>query len=336
MIATDFKERPVVVDKWWKLLAIQRGDMSQIRLPVAWTPYEKGLNLSFSGLDIGLYNTCNPRSGWVLRSRDGRGTWNDRTKPVHCPLGQVGDRLWVKEPHSFVSGSILYEDVKYSDGAVKARKTDAVVAHSDESLPARQMPRWAARAILEITDVRVERLRCISDEGIKATGYTHFEAEAALAPLAKRAKARPQHWLSGDGIDEAISWCRRCAEKEAAKIGKAEKKEIRVDGGYDVQDEDGVRFCEGCGHIVEFHLTEFGMLSYIQEFEKDPVVKNPVDAYELSRYFETDEKHYPEIEQRLRRLGFRVVWDAAHGKKGFAWEKDPWNWIVQFRVVWKG
>lgn len=336
MIATDFKERPVVVDKWWKLLAIQRGDMSQIRLPITWTPYEKGLNIAFSGLDAGLYNTCSARSGWVLRSRDGRGTWNDRTKPVQCPLGQVGDRLWVKEPHSFVGSSHVYEDVKYSDGDVKARKTDVSVAHGDAVLPARSMPRWAARAVLEITDIKVDRLHRITDDDIKATGYTRFEAEAALQPLAKRAKARPQHWLSGPGMDEGISWCRKCAEKQAAKLGKAQKQEIRVEGGYDVQDEDGPRFCEGCGHIVEFHLTEFGILSYLPEFEKDPVVKSPVDAYELSRYFESEEKCYPEIEQRLRRLGFRVVWDSEHAKNGFGWEKDPWNWIVQFRVVWKG
>ena len=335
MIATDFKERPVVVDKWWKLLALQRGEMTQIRLPIAWTPYEKGLNLSFSGLDAGLYNTCNARSGWVLRSRDGRGTWNDRTKPVQCPLGHKGDRLWVKEPHAFVGGSHVYEDVRYVDGDVKARKTDDIVPHDVEPRPSAKMPRWASRAVLEITDVLVDRVRNVTDEDIKATGYMHHEAEDALSRLAKKAKARPQHWLTGDGMDEAVSWCRRCAEKEAAKQRKA-GKDVRVDGGREIQDEDGTRFCEGCGHIVEFHLTEFGILSYIDQFEKESAVKDPVSAYELSRFFEAEENHYPEIEQRLRRLGFRQCWDALHAEKGFGWDTDPWNWIVRFRVLWKG
>lgn len=333
MIATDFKERPMALEGWWKLHALQTGAITQVRLPIIWTPYEKGLNLGFSGLEAGLYNTCSSRSGWVLRSRCGRGTWNDRTRPVDSPLGYPGDRLWVQEPHSFLGHSHEYEDVEYQDGAVKSMKTDEIVPHGKGVLPAWKMPRWAARTLLEVTDVRVDSLRCLTDADIKAMGYVHFEVTAALAALSRRARPRPQHWLHGEGQDEGISWCLSCAKKKVRKLEK-EGKAVSIEGGpNDIQDEDGPRFCEGCGHIVEYHLTDYGVETYFPEYEKDPTLTSPQVAYEASRLFESDEKHYPEIAERLRRLGFRYLWDATHAKKGFSWEKNPWTWIVQFRVL---
>ncbi|SRR5579871_539639 len=164
----EAKERPFVADPKTSL-RIVRGRRTQMRSLIHWRPYEGGINLGFSGLQPGLYNTCNPDSGWVLRSRDGRGTWNDRTKPVNCPFGLVGDRLWLQEDYRALGSSGDREDVEYrADGAKRACKTDEIVIHSAEWLSAKDMPRWATRAILQIEKIEVQRLQEISDEDIVA------------------------------------------------------------------------------------------------------------------------------------------------------------------------
>jgi len=43
--------------------------------------------------------------------------------------------------------------------------------------PSIHMPRWAARIILEITDVRVERVQDITTEGVKAEGLRAVEMD---------------------------------------------------------------------------------------------------------------------------------------------------------------
>lgn len=168
--AREVQERPFVADAK-TAIRIASARKTQMRRPVQWRPYEGGINLGFSGLEPGLYNTCNPESGWVLRSRDGRGTWNDRTKPAHSPFGQVGDRLWIQEAYRVFDSSHDFEDVEYrADGAKRACKTEELVAHSSEWLSAEEMPRWATRAVLQIEKIGIERLQHISDEDAVAEG----------------------------------------------------------------------------------------------------------------------------------------------------------------------
>lgn len=87
-----------------------------------------------------------------------------------CPYGQPGDRLWVKETfHEYA-----YGDPREPDGI----KRNQVVYKADEEdwdvkwRPSIFMPRWASRILLEITDIRVERLQDISEDGAIAEGVT--------------------------------------------------------------------------------------------------------------------------------------------------------------------
>lgn len=85
------------------------------------------------------------------------------------PYGQPGDRLWVREPWRIVGESpddaldmFDRDDVQY--------RADDDQSYIDTYRPSIYMPRWASRITLEITAVRVERLRDISEADAMAEG----------------------------------------------------------------------------------------------------------------------------------------------------------------------
>lgn len=93
-----------------------------------------------------------------------------------CPFGAVGDRIWVRETFT---GHYLDDDQiqDIKDGRDKASSLCEYRADypdgyqaADGWTPSIHMPRWASRILLEITDVRVERLNAISEEDAEAEG----------------------------------------------------------------------------------------------------------------------------------------------------------------------
>ncbi|MFH1635835.1 MAG: hypothetical protein ABIG63_17730 [Chloroflexota bacterium] len=96
--------------------------------------------------------------------------------PGHCPYGQPGDLLWVRETwkpsRSWVSPEICNDTyIRY-----KADNSRQVVSHNlggsatDRWRPSIHMPRWASRITLEVVNVRVERVQEIGIESIIAEG----------------------------------------------------------------------------------------------------------------------------------------------------------------------
>ena len=82
-----------------------------------------------------------------------------------CPFGAVGDRIWVRETWNKYGGLLTYRaDHDWIDDM---RKETVCTA---KWVPSIHMPRWASRILLEITDVRVERLNAISEEDARAEG----------------------------------------------------------------------------------------------------------------------------------------------------------------------
>nr|WP_323638716.1 hypothetical protein [Pectobacterium polonicum] len=100
------------------------------------------------------------------------GTWSAK-----CPFGQPGDRLWVRE----TSGLQVRRDALGGTGefrVYRASNPDAIrfttasgKIYPIKWIPSIHMPRYASRILLEITDVRVERLKYIPRDGIIAEGY---------------------------------------------------------------------------------------------------------------------------------------------------------------------
>lgn len=120
--------------------------------------------------------------------------------PVRCPFGKVGNKLWVRETWADVNTeegpAILYR----ADSRVRTWRDFSETFGPDEGAgpsmdydsypgdyvmwwedllngepehkwkPSIFMPRWACRILLEITDIRVERLHSISEEDAVSEG----------------------------------------------------------------------------------------------------------------------------------------------------------------------
>ena len=114
------------------------------------------------------------------------GPWVDTSeRNYRCPFGDVGDRIWVRETfqgplfdyeqmEAYLEDSSRFEKPEFcqyaADGGHRPEYQDA-----DDNLrhgwrPSIHMPRWASRILLEITDVRVERLNAISQEDAQSEG----------------------------------------------------------------------------------------------------------------------------------------------------------------------
>ncbi len=132
-----------------------------------------------------------------------------------CPFGQPGDRLWMRETWQQVHPiqiaddrysqrgkagipgppPVNYRTIYRADGeypaiyslggepwpyrSLEPFERNGMQAFVDEPrwTPSVHMPRWACRLVLEITDVRVERLQAISAEDALAEGAMEWARE---------------------------------------------------------------------------------------------------------------------------------------------------------------
>ncbi|HGM5918322.1 TPA: hypothetical protein ACKP5X_000585 [Stenotrophomonas maltophilia] len=102
-----------------------------------------------------------------------------------CPFGHPGDRLWVRETWTNAWDE---ERNQWTDPERYHYRADGIeAAHVDGMgrspwIPSIHMPRRACRLVLEITDVRVERLQAISEADARAEGVDpEMPDECALA-----------------------------------------------------------------------------------------------------------------------------------------------------------
>lgn len=103
--------------------------------------------------------------------QNGKGGWGGLVGDA-CPFGDLGDRIWVRETWAEAGASApdlkLYR-ANYPEH-VPSIYENVPLAEEIRWTPSIHMPRWASRILLEITDVRVERLNAISEEDAEAEG----------------------------------------------------------------------------------------------------------------------------------------------------------------------
>ncbi|WP_373274795.1 morphogenetic protein [Klebsiella michiganensis] len=145
--------------------AILEGRKTQTRRPVKFPVLDKNLGCELAGNEL----AGELSAGNYLNSA----------------FGKPGDRIWVRETFQGplfdydLMDSYCKDPTPFEKPEFCVYKTDGVPApefyDADDELhccwrPSIHMPRWASRILLEITDVRVERLNAISEEDATAEG----------------------------------------------------------------------------------------------------------------------------------------------------------------------
>ncbi|EBV3278184.1 hypothetical protein DOH34_13150 [Salmonella enterica subsp. enterica serovar Wangata] len=114
----------------------------------------------------------------VLGEKDHTGM-NPVITAIPCHFGQPGDRIWVRETfrvHSRATdvATLVYRASVRNSWTEQTHRVPVAVCNKpatpEKWTPSIHMPRWASRITLEITDVRVERLRDLSEEDAKSEG----------------------------------------------------------------------------------------------------------------------------------------------------------------------
>lgn len=118
-----------------------------------------------------------------------------------CPFGKPGDRLWVRETWANGTTRAMY----------RAGCNESYTPPDGQWRPSIHMPRWACRLLLEVTDVRVERLQAITYEQAVAEGvhrdqrmwYATYEGGQAFQ---YPEQAFAQLWRQTGGDWDANPW----------------------------------------------------------------------------------------------------------------------------------
>lgn len=128
---------------------------------------------------------------------------------VNCPYGQPGDRLWVREAWSRVGntdpGYLTYRATYPECLPPGLERVPADIRDVGYRWrPSIHMPRAASRILLEITDVRVERLQDISDEQALAEGVD--QTNTSIPGYARQRFQDLWGSINGTGSWDANPW----------------------------------------------------------------------------------------------------------------------------------
>lgn len=203
--------------------------------------------------DPSRYGFDDPVSGirWRLNAES-----NTDAQQIPCPYGKVGDRLWVQE--SGVMGSMMFPEDASKPGVFRhdIPTTESVghdwvertrnfgtcykvagnprerylLGEGRKACPSIYMPRWASRILLEIAEVRLERLQNISERDAVAEGIRL--------------------------LGEHSGWLNECTLADGQRLYSASACDL-----------------------------------------------------------------------------FRHLWDEMHATRGYAWDRNPWVWVVVFQRV---
>lgn len=164
-------ERPIVLTAQ-EVNAVLAGDKAQHRVPI---------KMRYGSPEFLGSRDCNKSdpSLWGWDNFEDSETRVLSNEP--CPFGAEGDRLWVREFHARTDrNDHLTRPHYYADGTLRPDlRHDAglLIKYSAED-----MPRWASRILLEITDIRIERVKDISEAEIQREFVESEFIETSISP----------------------------------------------------------------------------------------------------------------------------------------------------------
>jgi hypothetical protein len=156
------KERPIIFSG--PLIPhILDGSKTQTRRPVKadWAGYIGGIDDNHD--DPSLWGAGGNDGVWYVLGRGHRDTRHGGTCSCACPYGEPGDRLWVRETWCNATPPDRTIPVQY-------RADWPPHEFGPRWKPSIYMPRWASRILLEVTEVRVERVQSITEDDARAEG----------------------------------------------------------------------------------------------------------------------------------------------------------------------
>lgn len=169
------KERPIIFSGPMVRALLERGKTQTRRIVDMTNPHRPIGFLGGEGEEDdpgewGYHFDGPDHNGYAVLARGLDERHNHGRISIRCPYGEVGDRLWVRETWQNTSN---YDErdpdyLHYAADWNGKRPGCAENRWSWRSPVA--MPRWASRIILEITEVRVQRLQYISEADARAEG----------------------------------------------------------------------------------------------------------------------------------------------------------------------
>lgn len=127
----------------------------------------------------------------------------EKPRIIKCPYGKPGDRLWVREAWSPLLAPDITPLPKTSLGQWKGMAVQDVLYRADGEItlskgeswhPSIHMPRWASRILLEITNIRVERVQEISEDDIWAEGIDGAQPLKVFSALWDSINGKKHPW----------------------------------------------------------------------------------------------------------------------------------------------
>lgn len=180
------KERPILFSGPM-ITAILEGRKTQTRRVINPQPEGKTLQSNLDGK-------------WLSKKFNGLLLPKIEDLPIHCPYGKIGDHLWVRETFRLYDS----DECPHADfpcgcprNGTPLFKASHDCGDGEKWTPSIHMPRWASRILLEITNIRVERLQDISESDCLKEGVG--------SPILRDCK-KPKFMQLWESINGADSW----------------------------------------------------------------------------------------------------------------------------------
>lgn len=217
---TAIKERPILFSgPMVRAILDGRKTVTRRVLAAPGQGWEFGVNEP--GITFGTINSPHPKRGKFgvfVRRELSKGGGKYERDLVICPYGQPGDRLWVRESlrldpeygHYYAAGGRHGETVylcSLFDDEDKQTGPSYDGLLPERSVPSIHLHRRYSRILLEITDVRVERLNDISEDQALAEGVTFSPVKPQRQSTMGR-DAFADLWANINGVEswEANPW----------------------------------------------------------------------------------------------------------------------------------
>lgn len=145
-------EKPIIFDAN-EVNAILAGNKTQHRIPI----------LTSEQVSAGYeWDFAADGDAAIFHKYANDGDSVEDTLLIDCPFGATGNRLWVQELHARTENKDLLTRTHYYAGSGDLRPDLRHDAGLLTKYDAADMPRWASRALLEITDISIERVQDIT------------------------------------------------------------------------------------------------------------------------------------------------------------------------------